>query len=105
MTGHSERRRRLALADLPHRPLLLPTLAHPRVLHRLRVPPRFPAARSGSSCKQFASGLTAPNDLTSVGDGRLFVDEQNGQIRIVKNGALLVDPIPRSSPRASSPAR
>ena len=36
-----------------------------------------------------ASGLTAPNDLTSVGDGRLFVNQQDGRIRIVKNNALL----------------
>ena len=36
-----------------------------------------------------ASGLTAPNDLTSVGDGRLFVNQQDGLIRIVKNNALL----------------
>ena len=39
-----------------------------------------------------ASGLTAPNDLTSVGDGRLFVNQQDGLIRIVKNNALLATP-------------
>ena len=39
-----------------------------------------------------ASGLTAPNDLTSVGDGRLFVNQQDGRIRIVKNNALLATP-------------
>ncbi len=42
--------------------------------------------------QQIASGLSAPNDLTSVGDGRLFINDQNGQIRIVKNGALLAAP-------------
>ena len=42
--------------------------------------------------QQIASGLTAPNDLTSVGDGRLFVNQQNGIIRIVKNNALLATP-------------
>ena len=39
-----------------------------------------------------ASGLTAPNDLTSVGDGRLFVNQQDGLIRIVKSDALLATP-------------
>jgi glucose/arabinose dehydrogenase len=42
--------------------------------------------------QQIASGLNAPNDLTSVGDGRLFVNQQNGLIRIVKNNALLATP-------------
>jgi glucose/arabinose dehydrogenase len=41
---------------------------------------------------QVASGLTAPNDLMSVGDGRLFVVEQTGKIRIIKNNALLATP-------------
>jgi glucose/arabinose dehydrogenase len=39
-----------------------------------------------------ASDLTAPNDLTSVGDGRLFVNQQDGLIRIVKNNSLLATP-------------
>jgi glucose/arabinose dehydrogenase len=39
-----------------------------------------------------ASGLTAPNDLTSVGDGRLFVNQQDGLIRVVKSDALLATP-------------
>ncbi|MGH9810922.1 MAG: PQQ-dependent sugar dehydrogenase, partial [Terriglobia bacterium] len=42
--------------------------------------------------QQIATGLNAPNDLTSVGDGRLFLIEQSGTIRIVKNNALLATP-------------
>ncbi|MEO5717815.1 MAG: PQQ-dependent sugar dehydrogenase [Chthoniobacterales bacterium] len=42
--------------------------------------------------EQIASGLTAPNDLTAVGDDRLFVNQQNGQIRIIKNKTLLSTP-------------
>src|SRR5450432_780297 len=42
--------------------------------------------------QQIASGLTAPNDLVSAGDGRLFVVEQTGKIRIVANGVLLATP-------------
>jgi len=39
-----------------------------------------------------ASGLTAPNDLMSVGDGRFFVNQQDGLIRVVKGNALLPAP-------------
>lgn len=42
--------------------------------------------------EEVASGLTAPNDLMSVGDGRLFVDEQSGFLRVIKAGALLPTP-------------
>ena len=42
--------------------------------------------------EQIAEGVTAPNDLTSVGDGRLFFDEQGGTIRIVEAGVLLAIP-------------
>ena len=41
-----------------------------------------------------ATGLTAPLEVTSAGDGsgRLFIVEQSGQIRILQNGALLPTP-------------
>jgi glucose/arabinose dehydrogenase len=39
-----------------------------------------------------ASGLSVPIALTFSPDGRLFVVEQGGQLRIVKDGALLPDP-------------
>ena len=42
--------------------------------------------------QQLASGLTAPNALTSVGDGRLFVNQQDGRIRIIKNNVLVATP-------------
>lgn len=42
--------------------------------------------------EQIAGGVTAPNDLISVADGRLFFDEQGGTIRIVDAGALLASP-------------
>jgi glucose/arabinose dehydrogenase len=48
---------------------------------------------------EVASGLNAPNDLVSVGDGRLFVVEQTGTIRIVKNDALLATPFLNLSTR------
>lgn len=41
---------------------------------------------------QFASGLTNPTAMTFAPDGRLFVCQQGGQLRVVKNGALLATP-------------
>src|SRR5690349_12693664 len=43
---------------------------------------------------QIASGLQAPTDIQNAGDGsgRLFFVQQNGIIRIFRNGALLPNP-------------
>ncbi|HZQ62006.1 MAG TPA: PQQ-dependent sugar dehydrogenase [Casimicrobiaceae bacterium] len=42
----------------------------------------------------FASGVSAPVEIVNAGDssGRLFVVEQGGRIRIIRNGALLATP-------------
>lgn len=40
----------------------------------------------------FASGLSSPTAMAFAPDGRLFVCEQNGKLRVVKNGALLAAP-------------
>ncbi len=52
-----------------------------------------------------ASGLTQPTHITNAGDnsGRLFVVEQWGQIRIVKNGQLLNQPFLDIRDRVLSP--
>ncbi|WP_460971962.1 PQQ-dependent sugar dehydrogenase [Spirosoma migulaei] len=39
-----------------------------------------------------ASGLTKPTVVQAAPDGRLFVAQQNGNLRVIKNGALLADP-------------
>ena len=46
------------------------------------------------SFQEIASGLTSPVFITHAGDGsgRLFVVEQPGRIRIIKNGTLLATP-------------
>jgi glucose/arabinose dehydrogenase len=41
---------------------------------------------------QFVAGLTNPTAMTFAPDGRLFVCQQGGQLRVVKNGALLATP-------------
>src|SRR5438046_3359302 len=39
-----------------------------------------------------ASGLSAPTAMEVAPDGRLFVAEQGGTLRVVKDGALLTTP-------------
>ena len=39
-----------------------------------------------------AGGITNPTVMAFAPDGRIFVAQQNGQLRIIKNGALLVQP-------------
>jgi glucose/arabinose dehydrogenase len=41
---------------------------------------------------QFAGGLSNPTAMTFAPDGRLFVCQQTGQLRVVKNGSLLATP-------------
>ena len=41
---------------------------------------------------QVASGLSAVTDIQHAGDARLFIVQQGGQIRILKNGSLLATP-------------
>jgi glucose/arabinose dehydrogenase len=46
----------------------------------------------GFTEKQIASGLTGATAMAFAPDGRLFVCQQSGQLRVIKNGALL--PVP-----------
>ncbi len=41
---------------------------------------------------QLASGLSSPTAMAFAPDGRLFVCQQGGQLRVIKNGALLAAP-------------
>jgi len=41
---------------------------------------------------QIATGLSSPTAMTFAPDGRLFVCQQGGQLRVIKNGALLATP-------------
>jgi len=47
---------------------------------------------SGFLDEVFASGLTNPTAMEFAPDGRLFVTQQGGQLRVIKNGALLSTP-------------
>ncbi len=56
--------------------------------------PRATAATLPASFSEtvFASGLSGPTAMQFAPDGRLFVCQQGGQLRVVKDGALLATP-------------
>jgi len=71
--------------------LAVATLASPGCMAAESSAPIKPAR--GLALKTVASGLTDPVYLTApAGDPRLFVVEQNGRIRIVRDGQLLTRP-------------
>ena len=47
---------------------------------------------SGFAETRIATGLAAPTAMAFAPDGRLFVCRQGGQLRVIKNGALLATP-------------
>jgi len=47
---------------------------------------------SGFSETQIASGITSPTAMELAPDGRIFVCQQFGRVRVVKNGSLLATP-------------
>jgi glucose/arabinose dehydrogenase len=47
---------------------------------------------SGFTETQIAGGLSSPTAMDFAPDGRLFVCQQGGQLRVIKNGALLATP-------------
>src|SRR5687768_14114420 len=47
---------------------------------------------AGFAETQVATGLAAPTAMTFAPDGRLFVAEQGGRLRVIKNGTLLATP-------------
>ncbi|HEY0685485.1 MAG TPA: PQQ-dependent sugar dehydrogenase [Steroidobacter sp.] len=47
---------------------------------------------AGFSETRIASGLASPTSLTVAPDGRIFVTEQAGRLRVIRDGALLTQP-------------
>ena len=47
---------------------------------------------SGFADEIVASGIASPTAMAFAPDGRLFVCQQNGQLRVIKNGSLLATP-------------
>ena len=63
------------------------------------VPASVPASLAatiptGFAETQVATGLAAPTAMAFSPDGRLFVTEQGGRVRVIKNGALLGRAVP-----------
>jgi len=61
----------------------------------LATPPRRTEAAtvpSGFVDSFYAQGLSAPTAMAFAPDGRLFVTQQTGALRVIKNGALLATP-------------
>jgi glucose/arabinose dehydrogenase len=58
----------------------------------------FPA---GFSRVQVASGISNPTVMAFAPDGRIFVAQQNGTLRVIKNGALLPTPFLQLSVNSS----
>ncbi len=89
----------VAVAKPESEPNPSPTLSPTPSPSPTPLPPRVFKGPVRIELEQIASGLTAPNDLTSVGDGRLFVNQQTGLIRIVKDKTLLATPFLNLSSR------
>ncbi|HEY5748045.1 MAG TPA: PQQ-dependent sugar dehydrogenase [Chryseolinea sp.] len=47
---------------------------------------------TGFSRVQVASGISSPTVMAFAPDGRIFVAQQNGSLRVIKNGVLLATP-------------
>src|SRR5205085_983617 len=47
---------------------------------------------TGFSDRQLVSGLNVPTAMQFSPDGRLFVSEKDGSLRVIKNGVLLSTP-------------
>src|SRR5687767_7965423 len=69
-------------ANRPKRRLALEALEE-------RIPLAVPA---GFADVPVAGGIAQPTAMTLSPDGRLFVAEQTGQLRVIKNGSLLATP-------------
>jgi glucose/arabinose dehydrogenase len=56
---------------------------------------------AGFTETQVASGLASPTAMAFAPDGRLFVCEQGGRLRVIKDGALLPTPFATLTVNAS----
>ncbi|UFH53175.1 sorbosone dehydrogenase family protein [Spirosoma sp. KNUC1025] len=53
---------------------------------------QFETYISGFSQVQVVNGLSNPTSIAFAPDGRIFVTEQSGKLRVIKNGSLLLTP-------------
>src|SRR5262245_16056570 len=84
---------------------LEPTLSPVPSASASQAPPAsFDPARVGLSLERVVDGLVAPLAVTHAGDGsgRIFVLEQRGQVRVVRDGQLAGDPFLNIGDRLTS---
>jgi glucose/arabinose dehydrogenase len=86
--AHRSSRRFVSLTGLT---LLTVALTVAQV-HGGGVPLEAATLPSGFTESTVASGLASPTAMAFAPDGRLFVTEQGGDLRVIKNGALLPTP-------------
>jgi glucose/arabinose dehydrogenase len=60
---------------------------------------------SGFVETEVADGLVSPTVVSIAPDGRIFIAEQSGRARVVRNGGLLVTPLPPGRGRARGAPR
>jgi glucose/arabinose dehydrogenase len=63
---------------------------------------RFATAQPRIDLNLLVGGLSAPVDIAATNDNRLFIAEQGGTVRIVRNGALLPAPFLNIGPVLTS---
>jgi glucose/arabinose dehydrogenase len=62
------------------------------LLLSLSPPVSAATVRTGFAETQVASGLLTPTAMAFAPDGRLFVCQKGGQLRVIKDGVLLATP-------------
>ena len=62
------------------------------LLCSLSSSPRAATLPTGFTETLVASGMSVPTAMAFAPDGRLFVTQQNGKLRVIKNGTLLATP-------------
>ncbi len=63
-----------------------------------------PSVPAGFTDALVASGMSWPTSIAVADDGRVFVDEQGGAVRVVKNGVLLPTPFVKLTVRGGGGA-
>jgi glucose/arabinose dehydrogenase len=62
------------------------------LIHFCAAPAMAQSLPPGFSATPVATGVAAPTAMALAPDGRIFVAEQGGRLRVIKNGVLLQDP-------------
>ncbi|MFZ2523621.1 MAG: PQQ-dependent sugar dehydrogenase, partial [Minisyncoccia bacterium] len=63
------------------------------VLTVLINPVTVSALPAGFETQVIASGLNSPTSISFAPDGRIFIAEKSGAVRVIKNGVLLANPL------------